>query len=503
MNVLKQISFLLGLVVVGAISSCKQSANPEPTLADVRDSAYYNSLIYYLWNENLPDYNTWLSRSNAQGDLVLLPNNSTTFKPQSFATVTDLMGEINGIRAYSSKDAQNKPLDRYSFAETQTEWDNTVTGSNTGFGFSRDFISDNDLRVSSVYEQSPIGKAGVKRGWQIIKVNDIAGNSANAEAIFEALSKNNSATFEFKKPDGTTQMLSLTKAAYKANFLVHKSVIETGGKKIGYFVLSSFLGEQAGDETRQQLQAILNDFKAQGVSEMVVDLRYNGGGYTNLAQAISDLLAPASAKGKKMFTYTYNSFLTQAFEQLNTDNNPNNDNQLSYNFASSASVLNLSKIVFITTDATASASELLINNLKPYMDVKLVGNTTSGKPVGFPSILIEMSQTDPNQNYYVFPIAFQLLNANGQGDYFAGIPVDKVQVDDISHDFGDPQEACLREAVSYLTTGQFTTTGPARIGSEESPAMRNAKRFKLSEEYPVSDMFVSGKSFREWLPTGK
>lgn len=490
----KRVGLFLLIACIGIFSSCEDPSTSPAAPGDARDSAYYQSLIYYLWNKNLPDYNTWTSRSNASGDLVLLSNSSTVFKPQSFASVNEIMEGANGIRKYSDKDTQGNPLDRYSFAATQPEWESTASGSNEGFGFSRDFISDSDLRVSFVYSQSPMGKAGVKRGWQILKVNDIAGTSANAEAIFNALSNNNSATFEFRKNDGTTETKTITKAAYKANFLLHQSVITSGSKKIGYFVLSSFLGEQNGDETRQELQTMMNNFKSQGVSELVVDLRYNGGGYVTLSEALADLIAPANAKGKTMFTYKYNELLTESFDQLNTDNNPNNNAQLTYTFANSAPVLNLTKVVFITTEATASASELLINNLRPYLDVKLVGSRTYGKPVGFPGILIEMSKTDPTQNYYVFPIAFQTVNANNQGDYFAGIPVDKTQADDVSRDFGDPNEASLKDAISYVTTGQFTTAGPARVGSTKSAAMENAKRFKGAEEYPVSDMFISGKS---------
>jgi len=98
------------------------------------------------------------------------------------------------------------------------------------------------------------------------------------------------------------------------------------------------------------------------------------------------------------------------------------------------------------------------------MTVKLVGTTTYGKPVGFPGILIQMSRTDKTQNSYVFPISFQTVNASKEGGYFYGINVDNTQNDDVTHDFGDPNEANLKEALSYLTTGSFV-----RIGNVTSP----------------------------------
>jgi len=503
-SVLKYTTAISGIIFLVSFTSCKKSTTPEPTLdADVRDSAYFNSLIYYLWNDKLPDYNNWLAESNASKDLVLLSNDKTTFKPRSFADVFALMGGANGIKAYSARNAQGNPLDRYSFAATQQEWDNVASGSNEGFGFSRSYLNDNDLRVGFVFDQSPMGRAGVQRGWQILRVNNIAGTAANDQAIFNALRNNTSVTFEFRKNDGTTQTIPLTKAAYKANFLLHKSVIETGNKKIGYFVLNDFLGDQNGQATLQQLETTFNEFKTQGVNELVVDLRYNGGGYVFLSEALANLIAPASAKGRTMYSYRYNQLLTEAFTARNRDNNPNNNVPVSFNYNTTAPVLNLTKVVFITTEATASASELLINNLKPYLNVKLVGNKTNGKPVGFPALLIEMSQTDPSKNYYVFPIAFQTVNANNQGDYYDGIEVDKRQIDDLSRNFGDPNEACLKEAISYITTGSFTNTGPVRLGIIESPAMQRAKQNKLAEEYPVSDMFVSEKTFRNLVPVIK
>lgn len=431
--------FVLSIVFV----SCKNdsdSVSPTNNTADVRDSAYYYSLLYYLWNENLPDYSKW---NNSNGNLI--KSSETTFKPQSFAKVDSLMGGSNGIRFYSDKGTSGNPLDRYSFASSQIEWENTASGSNAGFGFRRGYVSDTDQRIVYVYKNSPIGLAGVQRGWQILSANGIEATSVNEEAFYNSINTNSTSTFVFKTNQGTEKTVTVNKASYKANFVQKDTVIATGGLKIGYIALSSFLGDNNGADTEAELDAAITDLKASGITDLVIDLRYNGGGYTSVSEYFANLVAPANAKGKPMYSYKYNKLLTAYNESENISSDVSFDSK-SVNF-------NLSRIVFITSEATASASELLINNLKPYVEVKLVGSDTYGKPVGFPGLFIEMSKTDVTQNYYVFPIAFKTVNANNEGDYFEGIPVDITQNDDFTKDWGNPQEACFNSAIAYLTNG--------------------------------------------------
>jgi C-terminal processing protease CtpA/Prc len=114
--------------------------------------------------------------------------------------------------------------------------------------------------------------------------------------------------------------------------------------------------------------------------------------------------------------------------------------------------LSLSRIVIICTRETASASETVINGLKPFLDVKLVGDTTNGKPTG-------MNVWSYADKFIFAPITFKMVNSAGQGDFFAGFPPDKYVVDDITHDFPDRNESCLKEAISYLETGSFSTKG--------------------------------------------
>ena len=121
----------------------------------------------------------------------------------------------------------------------------------------------------------------------------------------------------------------------------------------------------------------------------------------------------------------------------------------SYPLRTTSYPLDLSKVIVITSRSTASASEAVMNGLKPYMDVISVGDTTDGKPTG-------MYEFDMAQTYSMFPVMFKTVNALGEGDFFGGIAPGKIETDDITHDFSDKKELCLRDAIRYLETNSFS-----------------------------------------------
>ncbi|MGH2647465.1 MAG: S41 family peptidase, partial [Ginsengibacter sp.] len=213
-------------------------------------------------------------------------------------------------------------------------------------------------------------------------------------------------------------------------------VYNIGAKTIGYMVYNSFLGDTTS--VFNQFATVMNYFSSKSVTDLVIDLRYNGGGYVSVQQKLADYLAPSSANGSVMMKETYN------------DKHQNFNTTLYFN---KIGPLHPNHILFIVTQSTASASELLINNLKPYMDVKVIGpSNTDGKPVGFFPI--------PVGDWYVFPISFRSTNSNGVGNYFNGLSVDKLVADGLDKNWGDPAEASLAEAIKYITTGTFVAQKP-------------------------------------------
>jgi len=396
--------------------SCKRNETYQVG-ADLRDSVYIYSKELYLWTDRMPDI--------------------FDFKPKNYSTAEDI---ISVVRTYSPV-LNGKYVDRFSFVQRKQDWDNSASGNRVDYGCGYRFRTADDLRISYVYANSAAGQKGIQRGWRLLKVNNIVPDTsaATVSQLNSALFISNTVTIEFRKPDGSETTLTLTPQNYTANFILDKRIINTGEKKIAYLAFNSFLGGNTGKDTETELTQVFDFFASQGATELVVDLRYNGGGYVFLAEHLCNLIAPASAKGQTMFTERWNSRYSSFDETVNFDN--------------SASKLNLTKVVFITTASTASASELTINSLRPYLDVKIIGSATAGKPVGFPVLPIIMDRINASANYVVAPVAFQSFNANNFGDYFEGLTPSKIQTDDVSKNFGDIEELCLKDAITFLTTG--------------------------------------------------
>lgn len=435
-------------VLILFITSCKKDITNAPsTIASdtasvsptdlLKDSVYLYSQEIYLWQDLIPSYKA--------------------FNPRQYSGADDLASAsavMNAIRKL-------QPLDRFSFVTTKETSQGLQTGAAVDYGFfvkaasidKADPIDSVRWFVSYVFDKSTAGAAGVSRGWYVNTINNtpITYSQASIDRLNEVFFGNTtSASFGFVKPDGTTTTANLSKTSFISNSVLYNSVINTGDKKVGYFVFKQFFGAPS----RNELNTIFSNFKSQGINELIVDLRYNPGGSTATQDALAGLIAPASANKQIMYKYVYNASLQQG-------NFPLLKNKTGYakesfaeanntqNFENAGS-LNLSRVFFIVSGGTASASELLINNLKPYMNVKLIGDTTYGKPVGFFPVDIF--------NYSIYPVSFKTVNSAGNADYYNGFVPDKVSPDGVSKSWGDITEPSLANALKYISTGSFRAT---------------------------------------------
>jgi carboxyl-terminal processing protease len=409
-------SFLfLMMILLGVISSCKKNqdaATPNPVTGNIlKDSAVLYSRDIYLWNDKIP----------------------AAFEGKNYE---DLNAIMEALRQYSIEPGFATPVDKWSFAVKQDEWNAVSRGISGDFGLGVFFYNTDDLRVKSVEEQSSAGKAGIRRGWRITKINGSSNiTTANTDFVVENVFNSNQTTFTFQKPDGALADIALTATTYNEQPVILDSIYTINSKKIGYLVFNSFLG----DTTRinNELQTIFNRFVSQNIADIIVDLRYNGGGFVSLQEKLADYLVPAAANGLLMMKQKFNI------------NNSRYNSSKNFNKAGN---LNLPRAIFIVSSATASASELLINNLKPYMTVKLVGpKPTHGKPVGFFPI--------PVGDWYIFPVSFKTTNKNDEGSYFNGLALNSQVADGLDKDWGDISESSLANALQYVTTGSFGVQG--------------------------------------------
>ncbi|HEX8378389.1 MAG TPA: S41 family peptidase, partial [Pedobacter sp.] len=329
------------------VNSCKKKADKESievitpnkvdtvtykSQNDFRDSAYLITKDIYLWSDKLPAIGV--------------------FKPRDVLTIHEVM---NKVRTYQS-------LDKWSFAQLKAETEESQRGASTDFGFLVKFLpnSATEMRVTYVYTNSTAGHAGIQRSW---KLNKIDGRIINRSIPEDVNYINNiffggtqSATFEFIKPDGSAFTTTLEKTSYVLNTVLYRNVYVRGSQKIGYLVFNQF----AGPTSITELQSAMGYLEAQGINEMVVDLRYNPGGFVSTQDYLANTLAPQSVGKNQTVMYTYK--FNENFKSWDQ----------SYKF-DKIGTLNLSRIVFIVSPSSASASELLINNLKPVMNVKLIG----------------------------------------------------------------------------------------------------------------------------------
>ncbi len=388
----------------------------------IKDTVLLICQDVYLWNTQIP----------------------ASFDARSYESPED---EMIAIRQFSHETGFADPVDRFSFAVKQDEWDNVSTGVAEDFGMSIFFNTPTDLRVKFAEIASPSGMAGIKRGWQIIKINgnsQIDTSEATINRIVDAVFYSESTSFTFKKPDGSETAITLHAGTYQTHPIFADSVYTVNGKQVGYLALNSFLGDTTAIYT--EFARIFSNFQSKNVSEVIVDLRYNGGGYVSMAEKLANYLAPVASNNQVMYTETFNANYTNynttaLYKKLGT--------------------VNVGKIYFIVSDNTASASELLINALKPFVEEKLVGPAynTNGKPVGFFPI--------PVGDWYTFPISFKTVNKDGYGNYFDGFTIDHPTWDGLDKDWGDTEENCLHSVLTYIQTGIFgyADNGPGNISN--------------------------------------
>lgn len=350
-----------------------------------------------------------------------------------------------------------KPKDPWSFVTDYESFMASMQGSFVGHGISLSLDAANNVRITSIYEGCDLWPKGVRRGWIVKELNDtplapifIAGNNTAYSNLMGQPVAGITNKFLFQKPDGTTVTYSSTKAAFTINSVTASKVLDLASGKTGYLAFETFI-----DPSEQELNEAFAMFKASNVTDLIIDLRYNSGGYMDIAQQLASLVLSWDDTLKTCYKLNYNDRVGPVWNE-------------SYKFVRTTSPLGLDRVVFITTRGSASASEVVINSLKPYVDVKIVGDTTHGKPAGmnlwgfpFPS------EGDPEPDYeYVFaPITFEYVNSLDEGQFYEGLAPDVRAADDITRDFGDPEEASLKAAIGVLEGTKSAPAMPFRRNS--------------------------------------
>jgi C-terminal processing protease CtpA/Prc len=379
------------------------------TPANARDSLYYIMKAWYYWYD-MPE-------------------------AVSVTSVT----KNNYKDPYELLDAMRyKALDRWSFVADYDEFNAQMQGTFVGHGFRIGLDDSGNARIAMIYSNSPLYAEGVRRGWIVKTINGediasilIAGDAAKYTEVIGPSEAGITNTFVFKRPDNTEITITSTKSTFTINSVLLYDTLHLSTGVTGQLVFESFISPSV-----DELATAFAFFKANDIKDLILDLRYNSGGYLSVAQTLASYIAGNSYQGSVFAKLQYNKKHPEQNSSFLIQNT-------SYSLA-------LPRIVVITTRFTASASEAVMNGLKPFVNVISIGDTTDGKPTG-------MNGWEVGKKYYFWPVTFKMVNAQNMGDYFDGIFPAKVLPDDITRDFSDRKELCLKEAIHYLEHGSVST----------------------------------------------
>lgn len=460
-------------------SNTKQTPTTDRR-ALTNDSLFLYAQQIYLWNDKLPTYDVFDPRTYTKLGSDLANFNSELFNITNYSGFETVAGSSSPKYAFIT-DENNSNGAQNSAPSRQANVDLKDIGFDMGFLSFQGYGSNTSyqLYVKGVYPKSPADSLKITRGTRITKIGgqSIGTNFATEAGAINGVLNGSTTTTTFSgiRPDGTVFTdATLSVKKYNSSPVFTSKVIDQGGKKIGYLAYARFSGlttPGTNNPSDTRIDPVFSSFATSNVSDLVIDLRYNGGGSVETAQYLMNLIAPAGTTGV-MFSESYNSTMKSGKATI-LANQPLTDAQGKiqysssgkmytlndvdwtdagnvYSFAKKGSLNGVKNVVFLVSDNTASASELVINSLKPVLQsVKLVGKTTYGKPVGFFPVILD-------KHYFVYLPSFESKNRNGQGGYYTGIVPDYLDTggadlfDDSRYDFGDPRESYLNKALSLL-----------------------------------------------------
>ena len=312
-------------------------------------------------------------------------------------------------------------------------------------------VTGGELRVLQVFDGSPAEEAGLERGARIEAIDGVAVSalidSGAIDSAFGPTQAGVAVSLVFQRRNGERRTATARKRAVTIPTVSLTRVFEVGGRKVGYLFFRNFV--------RPSVAALDEAFAAlrqAGVTELVLDLRYNGGGLVDVAVHLASLIGGSTLRD-------------QVFAESRHNDRNLRLNQIS-RFTSPAQALRLDRLVVIATEASASASELVINGLRPFIPVVIVGTRTYGKPVGQYGL--------PFCDKVLAPVSFAMVNAAGRGDYFGGLVADCPAADDLEHDLGSAAEVSVSAALGYIASGSCAATASKARARPDAASGRRA-----------------------------
>tara|TARA_R110001583_G_scaffold191529_4_gene356792 strand:- start:4957 stop:6423 length:1467 start_codon:yes stop_codon:yes gene_type:complete len=468
----------LFFLISSLVTSCfKDNDDKLISVSEINDFVWKGMNSWYNWQTQVPD----LADSKKDNS-----NNYDAYLKQ-FQKPEDL---------FNSVIYQKDVIDRFSwFIDDYIIQEQQFQGISKSFGMRFQSVQINSsgdiiIYVRYVANNSPASAANIKRGDIISALNGTLLNTTNFSDLVNTLN-NDTVTLSFATENNgiltPTEDKTITATiVYENPVYLSKVFNDINGKKVGYLVYNQFVTSY-----NDELNAAFATFKSENIDELILDLRLNGGGSVETSSYLASMIYANAGEGK--------------FADLTFNSKHENENG-SYNFSNTLNVYNTNnkktgeetinrlsssiRLYILISGSTASASEMIINGLKPYMPVKLIGTTTYGKNVG--SITLydspstdfqDRASANPNHTNAMQPIVFQIFNKNGESDYTQGFVPD-IEVKEYEYwnnilPFGDENEAVLKVALDDIrgyTTKMVSSKKTQAIKSLTIPSTNKFER---------------------------
>ncbi|KQB43018.1 S41 family peptidase [Flavobacterium aquidurense] len=456
-------SVLLLFLLAFSLQSCEDQDDVEsPAALQVNDFVWKGLNQFYLWQADVP--NLADDRFNTQEAL-----NSFL---RGYSKQEDLFQDL--LNKPISKYPKGQAIDRFSWIVddyTVLEQELQGTSKNDGVDFRLSYKpgSSTDLvgYVRYIIPNSDASKKEIKRGDLFSGVNGTQLTVSNYQSLLAADSYTlNMVSYNGTGFESNGKTVSLVKTTLDENPIFINKVITSGSHKIGYLMYNGFYGNYD-----TQLNAAFAELKSQGITDFVLDLRYNGGGSIQTATRLASMIT-GQFTGKIFSKEKWNAKINEYYES--EDPESLNNKFVDKIDGTAINSLNLTKIYILTTSGTASASELVINGLVPYISVIQIGETTVGKNVGsvtlYDSPTFGKSNRNPNHKYAMQPLVLKIVNAADFGEYTDGLKPTYEQLERISNlgVLGDSSEPLLNVAIS-----QITGSGAKKAQNDKGVALKS------------------------------
>lgn len=444
----KNFSLLL-LGVFAFLLSCREKnvvPPGNPADVEVNNWIYDNMKTWYFWNDKLPGTPDFTPEPQSFFQSILYKYDAT-LRPDGdrFSWLQESADELKAsLSGETTSPGLEYRLIRY------------VSGSDDLFGI-----------VTYAIKGSPAEKAGFKRGDFFTQINGQKLTVGNYTALLTTGSDPKVFTMGTLDADKKVVSSAVTRTVaptlIQADPVYFDTTFVKGDKRVGYLVYHQFIPGPNGSSTNtydQELEKVFADFKSKNVNELVIDFRYNRGGYVSSATQIASLIGKGTSDKDVFYYKEYNSTVTPDLEkQYGKDYFHDNFLNKTQNLGA-----NLNRVFFLTSTSTASASELVINGLKPFMPIFMIGGKTTGKNVGS----ITLSDKSKRIKWGIQPIVSRSSNSLRSSDYTAGFTPDVAKTEGtLLHPYGDPRDPLLGEALF-----QIYGTRVARRGLEDTDQPR-------------------------------